>query len=94
MKILDKIKQIINPTISTATIVAPVGVAKSRDKISPSAEQTTAKIAEKMVTDLKLLKIRIADNAGKTTSAEIKSEPTKFIAITIITAKSRNARPQ
>lgn len=72
--------------MSTATIVAPVGVANSMDKIRPSAEQTTANIAEKIVTDLKLLKRRIADSAGNTTNAEIKSDPTKFIARTIITA--------
>ena len=34
----------------------------------------------------KLLNIRIADSAGKITSAEISSEPTRFIARTMITA--------
>ena len=42
--------------------------------------------AEQMITDLKLLKTRMADRAGKTTSAEINSEPTRFIASTMITA--------
>ena len=53
---------------------------------SPIVEQTVEKITEKSVTDLKLLKILIAERAGNIRRAEIKSEPTRFIARTIIIA--------
>lgn len=53
---------------------------------SPIVEQTVEKITEKIVTDLKLLKILIAERAGNISRAEIKSEPTRFIARTIIIA--------
>ena len=75
-----------NATISTATIVEPTGVPSSTEIIIPKNAQTTEKTAEQIVTDLKLLKILIAESAGKITKAEIRSEPTKFIARTIITA--------
>ena len=39
-----------------------------------------------MTTSLKVLAIRIEARAGKITRAEIRSEPTRFIASTIITA--------
>lgn len=39
-----------------------------------------------MVTLRKLLNIRMADSAGKITSAEISREPTRFIASTMMTA--------
>jgi len=42
--------------------------------------------AEHTMTDLKLLNTLIAESAGKIIKADIKSEPTKFIASTIITA--------
>ena len=74
------------PAISTATIVEPTGVPTRIEIIIPSNEQTTPNIAEQIVTDLKLLKTLIADRAGKITSAEMRSEPTRFIARTIITA--------
>ena len=49
-------------------------------------EHTTETTAEHTVTERKLLKIRIAERAGKITRAEIKREPTRFIASTMITA--------
>ena len=52
----------------------------------PSSVHITDSTAEHIVTDLKLLNTRIAESAGKMTSAEISSEPTRFIASTIITA--------
>ena len=73
-------------TISAITIVAPTGVFARIEIKIPSAAQHTERNAEQIVTDLKLLNTRIADRAGKITSAEISSEPTRFIAITIITA--------
>ena len=52
----------------------------------PDSAQITDTIAEQTVTDLKVLNTRIEDNAGKITNAEIKSEPTRFIASTITAA--------
>ena len=72
--------------MSTATIVLPTGVSPIIDIKSPATEQKTEITAEQTVTDLKLLKILMALSAGKITSAEIKSEPTRFIARTIIIA--------
>ena len=54
--------------------------------IIPTSVHTTDRTAEHTVTVKKLLKIRIADSAGKMTRAEISSEPTRFIARTIMTA--------
>ena len=51
--------------ISAATIVDPTGVPASIDIISPVSAQITDNTAEKMVTDLKLLKILMAESAGK-----------------------------
>ena len=50
------------------------------------AVQETDNIAEQIVTDLNDLKMRIALNAGKIIKAEIRSEPTRFIAKTMMTA--------
>ena len=52
----------------------------------PVKEHTTERTAEQMVTCRKLRKIRIAERAGKMTRAEIRSEPTRFMARTMITA--------
>ena len=72
--------------MSAATIVLPTGVpARTAIKI-PVIAHATEMIAEQIVTEKKLLKTRIAEIAGKITSAEIKSEPTRFIASTMITA--------
>lgn len=64
----------------------PTGVPAKTAIKSPSAEQTTEITADEIVTALKLLKSRIDDRAGKITRAEIKSEPTRFMARTIIIA--------
>ena len=72
--------------MSTATIVAPTGVFIRMEMMMPSDAQKTERHAEQMVTDLKLLKIRIAERAGKITSAEINSEPTRFMASTMMSA--------
>ena len=52
----------------------------------PRKAQVTLMTAEKTVTDRKERKIRMADRAGKIISAEISSEPTRFMASTIIIA--------
>ena len=54
----------------------------------PSTEQITERSAEQTTTPRKLLNIRIAEIAGKTINAEVKREPTRFIARTIIIAPS------
>lgn len=81
-----KIVKIRKIKISIATIVLPTGVPPKIAINNPVTEQKTEIIAEQTVTDLKLLKTLIAEIAGKITKAEIKSEPTKFIAKTIIIA--------
>ncbi len=71
---------------SAATIVEPTGVPAKIEIKSPEIEQIDESTAEQIVTERKLLKILIAERAGKMIKAEIKSEPTRFIASTIITA--------
>ncbi len=78
----NKIKQI----ISTSIIVAPTGVPAKIERIIPKKAHKTEIIPEQIITPLKLLKTRIAESAGNITSADTKSEPTKFIAITITMA--------
>lgn len=84
--ILPAIVQIKNADKSAATIVLPTGVPAIIAISKPETEQITEITAEQIVTERKLLKIRIAERAGKITNAEISSEPTRFIAKTIITA--------
>ena len=52
----------------------------------PMTEQKTDSTAAQIVTLLKLLNIRMAESAGKITSAEIRSDPTRFMASTMMTA--------
>ena len=75
-----------NAAISVTATVAPTGVEIITDISIPAAAQTTESAAENITTGLKLLKRHIAESAGKTTSAEISSEPTSYIASTITTA--------
>ena len=71
---------------SVATIVLPTGVPARTEIKRPVTEHTTETTAEQMVTLRKLLKTRIAERAGKITRADIKREPTRFIASTIMIA--------
>ena len=71
---------------SAATIVEPTGVPAGTEMSKPVSAQVTLTMTEQIVTDLKLLNTRIAESAGKITSAEMRSEPTRFIASTMITA--------
>lgn len=73
-----------NIKISTATIVAPTGVELRIEIISPLDAHVTEIIPLQIITDLKFLNTRMAERAGKTTRAEIKREPARFIASTII----------
>ena len=52
----------------------------------PNIAQATDITVERMTTRLKVRQTRIAESAGNITSAEISSEPTRFIARTIIIA--------
>mgnify|MGYP000651754679 FL=1 len=79
-------QQIKKATISAATIVEPTGVPARIDKSIPLIAQHTDNTTEHTVTLKNVLKIRIADSAGKMTSAEISNEPTRFIASTMISA--------
>ena len=72
--------------ISTATMVEPTGVPPTMDRSIPSKAQATDSTAEQIVTARKLRNSRMADRAGKITRAEISSEPTRFMASTMITA--------
>ena len=78
--------KIANAAMSAITIVAPTGVFTRIEIRIPTAAQHTDRHAEQTVTDLKLLNTRMAESAGKIMSAEISSEPTRFIAITMMTA--------
>ena len=73
-------------TKSAATIVEPTGVPAKIEIKSPEIEQIDESTAEQIVTERKLLKILIAERAGKMIKAEIRREPTRFIASTIIIA--------
>ena len=79
-------KKIAKATMSAKTIVGPTGVPAIIEAKIPVAVQETDKIAEQIVTDLNDLKIRNALRAGKIINAEIRSDPTRFIANTMMTA--------
>ena len=67
-------------------MVEPTGVPASMDTRIPKKAHMTERTAAQIVTVLKLRSRRIADSAGKITNADMSSEPTRFIASTIITA--------
>ena len=69
-----------------ATTVGPTGVPKITAAVIPKTAAVTEKMHEATVTDLKLLNNCNDVTEGKIISAEIRSEPTRFIARTIITA--------
>ena len=67
-------------------MVEPTGVSKRIDERMPNIAQKTDITAEKRMTDLKCLKSRMDESAGKMIRAEIKREPTRFMARTITMA--------
>ena len=67
-------------------MVEPTGASKRIDKRMPNIAQKTDITAEKRMTDLKFLKSRMDERAGKMIRAEIKREPTRFMARTITMA--------
>ena len=80
------ITQMKNATMSAATMVEPTGVDANIEISIPITAQTTDKDAENITTPLKFFISLIAESAGKIISADIRSEPTRFIPSTIITA--------
>ena len=72
--------------ILQTTIVGPTGVENIIAERIPRRAQATEITVDVTTTRLKVLATRIAESAGKITSAEIRSEPTRFMARTIITA--------
>ena len=72
--------------MSAATIVEPTGVPPRMAVSMPINAHATERTAAQMVTLKKLRQTRMAANAGKTMSAEISREPTRFIASTMMTA--------
>lgn len=67
-------------------MVEPTGVSKRIDERMPNIAQKTDITAEKRMTDLKFLKSLMDERAGKMIRAEIKREPTRFMARTITMA--------
>ena len=70
----------------TATTVEPTGVEITIEVSIPTAEFTTDMAAAHSVSALKLRQTRIAERAGKMTSADMRSEPTRRIASTTVSA--------
>ena len=67
-------------------MVGPTGVEKMIAERIPMIAQVIEIIVERITTRLNVRHIRIEESAGNITSAEMSSEPTRFIARTIITA--------
>ena len=78
--------QIPKHRISIITIVEPTGVPAIIEIKMPEAAPITENTQEKIVTCLKLLNTSIEEIAGKMIRAEIKREPTRFMARTMIMA--------
>ena len=79
-------EKIANTAISATTMVEPTGVPATAATRMPATAQSTEMQAAQIDTVRKLLKTRMADSAGKTTSAEISREPTSYMARTTTTA--------
>ena len=75
-----------NTARSATTIVEPTGVENRIEDMMANAAHTTEITAEHTITLRKLLNTRIAASAGNMIRAEMRSEPTRFIASTIIIA--------
>ena len=67
-------------------MVEPTGVPSRIARRSPIDAQKSDIITEQTITLLKLLNTLIAESAGNIISADIRSEPTKFMANTMMTA--------
>ena len=67
-------------------MVEPTGVSSRIEQRMPKIAQKTDITAEKRMTDLKFLNSLMDERAGKMIRAEIKREPTRFMARTITMA--------
>ena len=67
-------------------MLAPQGVSATYEIIIPARNVTIEIIPEQIVTDLKLLKTRIEQSAGKIIRLEISILPISLIPITIVIA--------
>ena len=67
-------------------MVEPTGVSSRIEQRMPKIAQKTDITAEKRMTDLKFLNSLMDERAGKIIRAEIKREPTRFMARTITIA--------
>ncbi len=70
-------------------MLAPQGVSAAYEIIIPDKNVNTEIIPEQIVTDLKLLKTRIEQSAGKIIRLEISILPISRIPITIVIAVSK-----
>lgn len=77
-------ERIIKAIILITTTVAPVGVEKKYDTISPDTKHTIEITADKTTTDLKYLHTRIAVKAGKIIRLEISRAPIILIPRTMV----------
>ena len=75
-----------NVTRSATTMVGPMGEAIKSDAVIPTNAWNKEMQAAQTVTCLNVLKMRIAERAGKITKADTKSAPKRFIATTTVTA--------
>ena len=75
-----------NVPIFIHTIVAPTGVDARMERNIPDAAQTTDMTADVSITLQKLLNMRMAESAGKIISADMRREPTSFMARTMTDA--------
>lgn len=83
---VPKIENTINATRFTKMILAPVGVLTCAERINPITKFITPMMAADIITDLKLLKIRIAMMVGKIIKPEMSKAPIRRIPKTTTTA--------
>lgn len=69
-------------------IVAPLGISNKNDATKPTIEETAPKIIERIVILKNVDETSLAEAAGITRNAAIKTIPTSFIESTIETAIS------
>jgi hypothetical protein len=85
-KIRERREKMPKTAMSAQTMVAPTGVEKSIEMMMPAKAQKTEMQAEQIITERKLRKSLMAERAGKIIRAEIRSEPTRFMARTMMRA--------
>lgn len=71
------------------TTLAPGEVPKIKEAVSPKKKQTNAKMADEIITLLKLMNTRMELNAGKIINEEMSMVPMTRIPRTMVIAVSR-----